>query len=347
MFAALDGTPLTLTSGGLRRYTEELLRALKAEYPGDQFVPLSDQIVRPGTFLDRRWWTVGLPRTIRRLGISVFHGTDFAVPYLPVCPAVMTVHDVSPWSNRGWHSGAARVRRRTPILIRLGLVTLLLTPTEAVKREVLELFRISSDKVVVVPEAPAPHFQPRGVLREPDIPYFLFVGTIEPRKNIPTLIAAWREVRRKHPAVELFLAGRHRSDAPKIEAEPGLHVAGEVSETHLAALYNGATALVYPSLYEGFGLPVVEAMQCGTPVIASRDPALIEVGGGAPLHVAAEDAAAMAHVMCEVFEDAHLQARLSEAGLLRASQFSWSRTARLTHEVYVEAIQRYSSRHRA
>src|SRR3954454_6290306 len=127
MLAAFDATPLTMTSGGLRRYTEELLKALRSEFPADEYLALSDQTVRPTNALDRRWWSFGLPRTLRKLGCDVFHGTDFAVPYLPACPSVMSVHDLSPWMDPSWHSGAARVRRRTPILIRLGLATMLVT----------------------------------------------------------------------------------------------------------------------------------------------------------------------------------------------------------------------------
>jgi hypothetical protein len=106
------------------------------------------------------------------------------------------------------------------------------------------------------------------------------VGTIEPRKNLPALVEAWREVRRRH-VVDLVIAGRHRADGPSIVPEPGLHLPGEVPECELPALYSGAVALVCPSHYEGFGLPVLEAMQCGTCVIASG--ALREAAGDAAL----------------------------------------------------------------
>jgi glycosyltransferase involved in cell wall biosynthesis len=340
MISALDATPLTMTSGGLRRYTEELLRALRSEFPEDTIHPLSDQLTPPGNALDRRWWSIGLPRTIRRLKAQVFHGTNFAVPWVPVCPSVMMVHDISPWLDSAWHSGADHVRRRTPLQLRLGLATLVGTGTDAVRRQIIERFRIDPGRVVVIPDAPAPHLRrPADPGPPPLRPYFLFLGTIEPRKNVPALIAAWREVRRGQE-VDLVLAGRLRADAPSISPEPGLILAGEVPDAELPQLLANATALVYPSLYEGFGLPVVEAMQCGTPVITSRDPALLEVGGDATLSTTPE---LLGEAMRMLLDTPGLAERLRAAGLRRAADFSWARTARLTRAAWQEAIARRTS----
>ncbi len=337
MIAALDGTPLTLTSGGLRRYTEELLKALRSEFPGDTIHAFSDQLTPPRNFLDRRWWSIGLPRTLRRERVEVFHGTNFAVPWLRVCPAVLMMHDISPWLDPKWHSGADHVRRRTPLLLRLGAATLIGTGTEAVKRQIVERFRVPSERVAVIPDAPAPHLRPPvNPGPPPERPYFVFLGTIEPRKNVPALVEAWREVQRTH-AVDLVIAGRRRDDAPPVEPGPGLHLLGEVDDRELPGLLARSAALVYPSLYEGFGLPVVEAMQCGTPVITSNDPALVEVAGGAAVHT---DAAGLAHAMRTLLDTPGLAERLREAGLRRAADFSWRRTARLTREAWVEAIAR-------
>jgi glycosyltransferase involved in cell wall biosynthesis len=348
MRVAIEAASLALTSGGLARYTSELSLALAHEFPGDEFYLVSDQrfdmpamapsnLLRgggPRSALERRWWLWGLGREMGRLGADLVHGPDFAVPYLTRRPSVLTLHDLSPWMDPGWHHAAGRVRRRTPVLFELGLATMVITPGEKVRRAAIERFRLAPERVVSVPEAAARWFCPATVC--PAVPYFLFVGTLEPRKNLEVLISAWREVRRHH-AIELVIAGRRRADAPEIREEPGLRLAGEVPDSELPALYSGALAFVYPSLYEGFGLPVLEAMQCGAPVIASR--AVEEAAGDAAIY--AGTARELADAMAELASRPELAASLRERSLERARGFSWERTARKTREVYEEARKRF------
>jgi alpha-1,3-rhamnosyl/mannosyltransferase len=144
-------------------------------------------------------------------------------------------------------------------------------------------------------------------------------------------IRAWRILRDK---ADFCIAGRGAWPA-----EAGLHVLGEVNEEELSRLYAGAAALVFPSLYEGFGLPLLEAMQSGTPVIASRDPALVEVAGTAAVHVDPLDPGAWTRAMLEALRDG---SRLREAGLRRAGEFSWESTARTMRDVYHEAARRFA-----
>jgi glycosyltransferase involved in cell wall biosynthesis len=228
--------------------------------------------------------------------------------------------------------------RRTPVLLDLGIATMIVTPGEAVRKQAIARFRLRPDRVVAIPEAAAPWFHPVDPKPLAATPYFLFVGTLEPRKNLPALIEAWHAVRRSH-AVDLVLVGRRRADFPAIAEEPGLRVTGELADEQLAALYSGALALVYPSLYEGFGLPVLEAMQCGACVIASR--AVSEVAGDAALY--AEGAEQLAAAMREVAARPEFAAELRARSLIRAQQFSWERTARMTHEVYQEARRRFGN----
>ncbi len=354
MKIALDATPLSVPSGGVRRYTEELSRALAENFPADEFWLLSDQRFDapangfrnlkagpgPRSRLERRWWSWGLQRQIARLGIELFHGTDFAVPYLPVCPSVMTFHDLSPWMDPAWHSQAERVRQRTPLLLRLGLATLVITPSEAVRKQVLDRFRLQASRVIAVPLAAAPFFRPAAGACPASPPYLLYVGTIEPRKNLELLLEVWRELRRDHP-VDLVIAGRRRADAPVIPDEPGLRVLGLTSEQELPKLYSSALALVYPSHYEGFGLPVLEAMQCGAAVIASRDAAIVEVAGDAAILVDAGDRRAWLETLRGVVAEPERLSDLRQRALARAAEFSWTRTARLTREVYAQAARRF------
>ena len=321
MKVALDGTPLAGPGGGIRRYVTELHAALVKEFPDDDFVVLSDQLGSRPKGWSRYWWMYGLNEQLG--GVDVFHGTDFSVPYVKRRPAVLMIHDLSPW--RMADGGNSRVGRRVPWLIRLRRYTLILTPSEAIKREVISRFGVAADVVVAVPLAASELFRPVEGQRGS---YFLCVGTIEPRKNLLTLLQAFRRVREVRPEAELLVVGRGSG-----VDEPGVRYLGEVPDSDLPALYSHARGVCYPSLYEGFGLPVLEALQCGARVITSRDPALVETGGEATTKVEALDVRTWAEAMLEAVPD-------PDQAIKRAAEFSWARTARLTREVYQEAIRR-------
>jgi len=348
MRVAIEATSLTVSSGGLARYTSELSLALAREFPDDEFVLISDQVFQlpegapvnlkrgggPRTAGERRWWLWGIAREMGRLGADVVHGPDFAVPYIPRRPSVMTLHDLSPWLDERWHHAAHRVKHRTPVLLDLGLATMIVTPSETVRKQAIERFRLRPNRVVAVPEAAPSWMKPAHPA--PRAPYFLFVGTLEPRKNLPAMVDAWRAVRRDH-AIDLVLAGRARADGPQFPPEPGLHILGEVPDADLPRLYSGAVAFLYPSLYEGFGLPVVEAMQCGACVIASR--AVEELAGDAAVYFDTSDELAAA--MRAAVQSPEWVSDWRARSLERAAQFSWDRTARQTYEVYREARRRF------
>ncbi len=351
MRVALDATPLTLTTGGLARYTAALSAALAENYPEDDFALLSGQpfqmpashppnLLRgapPRNALERRWWIWGVQHEMNRLQCTLFHGTNFEVPYAPVRPSVVTVHDLSPWMNPAWHHAADRVRQRTPFLVGLRIATMTITPTQAVRAQVMEQFHAPPSCVVAVPHGASETFRPAHT--EHRAPYFLYAGALEPRKNLDQLIEAWRAVRKTYP-VDLVLAGRERADFSRPTPEPGLYLTGEVSDTDLARLYSGAVAVVYPSHYEGFGLPVLEAMQCGACVFISQDAALREVGGDAAL--ALDGPSAWVEAMRAAAAGPQWLEERREASRARAREFSWTRTARLTREVYQEAMRRFA-----
>jgi glycosyltransferase involved in cell wall biosynthesis len=334
---ALDATPLSVPKGGIRRYTAELARALASQYPLDSYYLVSDQPFEipypaanlhrgpgPLTRLDERWWTVGLARQLRRLAVDVFHGTDFAVPYLPLRAAVMTIHDLSPWRAGTAEFASSRVRRRTPLLMSLGLATMVITPSEAIRREVMGRFRIAPGRIVAIPLAAAEWFRPV----EPAFrtrPYFLCIASSNPRKNLAVVRKAWAELR-NNANVDLIVIG-----------EPGTET---LADDALPPLYSGALAFLYPSLYEGFGLPVLEAMRCGTMVIASKDPAITEVASGAAVQVEASDVRGWVAAMTAALDEGG-RAVWRERSLARGAEFSWERTAMMTREVYDEARRRF------
>ena len=325
---AIDATPLVGQASacpvsGIARYTAELARALQAQ---DQVTLVEPQA--------GRWWSWGLPRELQRLKPDVFHGTDFAVPYRRVCPSVMTLHDLSPWMDPAWHCGAGRVRRRTPWLLRFGRAAMVITPTEAIRRQAIKHFRLDPDIVRAVPHAAADCFHP--VNRPATADFFLAFGTLEPRKNIPRIIDAWRQIR----GAELWLIGRKREDAPDLPDEPGLKWLGALSDAVLPEYLAGARAVLYPSLYEGFGLPVLEAMQCGAAVIASTDAAIQEVADEGALYADPRRTDEWVAKMRAVLENRELAAAMRNRAITRAKMFSWTRTAALTRAVYDEARSR-------
>lgn len=197
---------------------------------------------------------------------------------------------------------------------------MVITPSEAVRREVIGRFRIDPGNIAAIPLAASERFRPVEPLRR-ERPYFLCIESADPRKNLEVVKQAWGELRNK-AEVDLVVIGAPGTDP--------------VADEELPALYSGAVAFLYPSLYEGFGLPVLEAMQCGSAVIASKDPAVTEVSGGAVLQVEATDVrawvAAMDAALC-----GERRPELRDKGLKRARQFSWERTAMMTREVYDEA----------
>jgi glycosyltransferase involved in cell wall biosynthesis len=287
--------------------------------------------------LERFWWSWGLDRELSRQKTELFHGTNFEVPLLARRPSVLTLHDLSPWLDPSWHRHADRVRRRAPSLIRLGVATMIITPTEAIRRKAMEIFRIHPNRIVAVPHGGVPQaWAPVPPARE--APYFLCVGTLEPRKNLAGVIEAWRAVWQRC-RVELRLAGRRRADFSGPAPEEGLRMLGEVSERELAQLYSGALALIYFSHHEGFGLPVLEAMQCGACVVISRDPALREVAGDAAFQPGS--ARELTEVMMLLATRPERLQQWRERSLRRGAEFSWGLTARLTRTVYDEARKRF------
>lgn len=377
MRIGIDGLPLTQTLTGIGHYTNQLAIHLALEADGDEievispraFLPdLDTSAERPPNLhfsrarlspLNRRWWSIGLPRYLRRHPIEVFHGTNFEVPLQQVCPTVLTIHDLSMWLHPETQEKklVRRAHRRLPAMVKAA--TMIITPTESVRLEVNEHLGIPLERIAAVPEAARGCFRPvdaaqsaatrkrLGIADE----FLLFVGTVEPRKNLTTLLHTFEAIlsRRQQP-LQLVVAGRRGwlvDDLLELmKRSPNAHrikLTGYLSDEDLCALYSSCAAFIYPSIYEGFGLPPLEAMACGAPVVASDIPAIREVVNTAAQLVSPESVPELTHALLELLVSAQARRKLSAAGIKRAAEFSWSGAAAATRAVFVEAGRRYRS----
>jgi glycosyltransferase involved in cell wall biosynthesis len=309
--AGVDVSPLVQTRAGTARHVRGLLGALRGR-EGVELELLSfggpgrmSSVVR-----DAIWYPLGLRRDGRDL--DLLHCTTFRGPTGLGIPLVLTVHDLAilryPETFPRWH----RLYGQTALRRTLHAADAIVAVSELTKQEVVDLAGVPAERVRVVPNGVDDVFTKEGPAQEGD--YVLAVATLEPRKNLARAVEA-----AKLAGMELRVVGAR--------GWGGVDVAGwvgEVPDAELAALYRGARAVLYPSLYEGFGLPVLEAMACGTPVVTSRGTAMEEVAGGAAVLADPLDTSALADGLAEA--EAR-RAELVPLGLERAREFTWARGA--------------------
>jgi glycosyltransferase involved in cell wall biosynthesis len=370
MRVGIDGYPLAEPRTGVGHYTLELARALALISPADDFELVSPAPFDPAVLNEIKlaglpnlhtanpkassirghWWSIGLPLYARRARFDVFHGTNFDVPLWRRRRSVVTIHDLSAILYPETHRArmVRRSRLRLPLVTRIS--DLIITPTESVKREVCRHLGVRADKVRAIPSAARRSFQslpfPQtaavrkrlGIEEE----FLLFVGTLEPRKNLLTLLRAFaRIVSRTDLSPQLVIAGGEGwlmdemfDFIRQADLSGRLLFTGYLSDEDLRALYSSCKVFIYPSIYEGFGLPPLEALACGAPVIAGRIEALQETLGNAARLVEPLDVDALAGNILELMQDEGQRLALAAAGPAQAAKFSWAETARLTLEVY-------------
>ena len=325
MRVAIDVSPLEQTRAGTARYLRGLLRELDRLDDVDVRTLSFGRGDRLSTLVrDAVWYPFALGR---EKDADVLHCPTYRGPLRPGRPLVVTVHDLAVFRhpntfNRWTRTYSPRVVPRV-----LAAARRIIAVSEFTKRELVDVLSLPPEKVRVVPNAVDDTFTSDGPVAEGD--YVLAVGTLEPRKNLPRLVEA---ARRRD--VELRIVGA-RGWGDVTVGGNGVRWLGEVSDTELARLYRGARCVAYPSLYEGFGIPVLEAMACGVPVVTSRGTAMEEVADGAAVVVDTSDADELAAGMERAVAE---RERLVPRGLERARAFRWDRVAAATVEVYREAI---------
>ena len=352
---------------GIHQYIAQVLDHLPPPAPGSQYVLFSRHAAalagKPGFAVQASRWPTesrlvriaweqtAWPLAAAGEKLDLLHSMAFVTPLLSRIPTVITVFDLSfmhypdsfpPLQRRYLQSQTARSCRKARRVI---------TISESSRQDVHQIFQVPLDRIDVVypgvdaqyrplPDADLAEFRRREALPQH---FLLHVGTLQPRKNIPILLEALARLRR--PDLLLVLAGGKGWLYEEIFAqvialglENQVRFTGYVADAALPLWYNAATVLLFPSVYEGFGLPVVEALACGTPVIAARSSSIPEAGGEAALYFNPHDSEALAAQLTAVLDDQDLAASMREKGLIQARRFSWQKAGEETARVYRRAL---------
>jgi len=370
----LDVSAAVHRRAGLGRYAESLARALVATQPECYGLFYNrEQGVEPLAGLEhlptctvalgyKPWrmlvWLgqlacVGFDRLLPEA--ELFHATEHLLPPLRSIPTVITVHDLIFRHLPAHHKSLNRWYLNLTMPLYCRRATHIIAISECTRRDLIAAYGISPGKITVVHEAADPRFcpqtseavadelHPTAVRARYNLPdrYLLFVGTIEPRKNLARLLAAFEAAHAEGLTDGLVIVGRRGwlyddffAALERSPARSSVILPGYVPDEDLPAFYAGAQALVFPSLYEGFGLPVLEAMACGTPVTCSATSSLPEIAGDAALHFDPGSVESITTAVCHLLDDANLRAALRQRGFEQAARFSWDRVAASTRAVY-------------
>lgn len=375
MIIGIDGRALTGRFTGDRTYWLNLIRAhAGAEEPDYQYIVYTrlPMLEDPGilspriTFRtipatnDRIWTLATFPRALRQDGVDLAH-TQYTTPLRTPCPIITTVHDISFRLYPEWFPKRHRMLLNWSVPGAMRRAARVITDSMSSRRDILRIYRLSERHVTAIPLAAPPDMGPvdtnlaRRRVAESyglDGPYIISVGVLQPRKNLPMLIEAY--ARARHGAGlshKLVLAGKRgwaydeiAVQIARLRVSADVLITDYVADGDLPALYSAADMMAFPSLYEGFGLPPLEAMACGAPTIVSDAPAMPEVVADGALVLPVMDSAAWADGLSLLASSESARRDFAEAGRARANQFSWATTARETRRIYSEVLSGQMSR---
>lgn len=370
MQVCLDVSPTVQKHAGLGRYAGEIARGLARYkrgielslfYNGPRQAQLPDYlegIPHGSVHMGNKPWRLSVllsqlfhwPMDRTFGATEIFHATNHLLAHFRRARTVFTLHDLIYLRYPEYHLPYNRWYLRLAMPRYLEASDVIVTPSECSRQDAIRAYRLPESKIKVIYEAPAPTFTPptgpaplNGVRQKYNLPekYILYVGTIEPRKNLARLLEAFRPLLAHWPALKLVLLGKkgwlyepffHRLQELGLTGQ--VVFPGFVDEADLPAFYHLAELFVFPSLYEGFGLPPLEAMACGAPVICSNSSSLPEVVGDAALLIEPTDTAGLHTAMRRVLEDPHLRADLARRSLVQAQKFSWQKAVDELEQVY-------------
>jgi glycosyltransferase involved in cell wall biosynthesis len=381
MRIGIDFTPAIQQGAGIGRYTRELVRALAKLDTANQYVlfqasrgaqrkagPWPESFrVRSVPLTDRwlaiLWQRLRLPVPVELFtgAVDIFHSPDFVLPPVRRARTVLTVHDLSFLTTPETSDPGLREYLTQAVPRAVAHADHILADSRSTKQDLVTHLNADPERITVVYPGVDPRFQ---ILEEPAIaefraryglnrPFVLSVGTLQPRKNYPTLIEAFAHLcrseagqiasllLRKTSDIELVIAGGRGwlyqeifDTVDRLGIGDRVKFLGFVRDEDLPALYNAAEVFALPSLYEGFGLPVLEALACGTPVVTSDVSSLPEVAGDAALLVSPRDVEGISRTLHRALIDQELRATLRERGLIQAQQFTWQRAAETVLDIY-------------
>ena len=365
----INRSPLRFQEGGIRYYTSALMSALEKSalreklffhdlHPSNRTVAqfgkkLLNKLVSDQFYLSlkRKLYTHALAKTLVQAGngTMLYHETNNIPAIELTIPYITTVHDLTVFTFPGYHL-PHRVKFFTDNFQRTLKSDLIVVPSRSTKQDLINGFDVPTEKIQVVPHGRNEFYRPIRALEAKSItkkyvdkPFILYSGVIEPRKNLANLLLAFAQIRTRRD-IALVLAGDFGW-----QYEPIIHLprrlglrdvsfTGYVSAEDLRGLYNGAEVFVYPSLYEGFGFPHLEAMTCGLPVVLSNVSSLPEVGGEAALYVDPQTVESIVEGTLRVLEDTQLRQLMIQRGIERSQQFSWGTTAAQMVKLYKDVI---------
>ena len=352
---------------GVEHYVINLTRALAALPEAPDIIAYVDRPITDPALSDlsserlkiavlrarRGWLRAALPWRLWRDHADLVHLPSTILPPILPCPAVVTVHDLA-WARFPETYDAADLRMQTRVVPRsLRRAAHIIAVSQSTARDLTETLDVPADKITAIPLGVSPSFSPDGPALSPDAfpgaehlagGYILHLATggPHPRKNVAGLLEAYARLRADHPAPPLVVAGDVSSKRGRVLLDAAAHLGlaedvifpGQVSEAVLPALYRSAIILAYPSLYEGFGLPILEAMASGLPVITSNRSSMPEAAGDAAVLVDPESLEDLTATLARALTDDALRRDLAQRGLARSREFTWDRTARETIAVY-------------
>ncbi len=375
---AVDARWIFPEISGIGMYTQELVRHMARLSPPEEILLLfhhpevQERVMADPDIAGSRFtgtllpWgpfspagQVFMPRRLKQLGVRVYHSPNYMIPFRAFprhrpgrIRSLVTLHDLIPLLFPD-HAPRSRKARMFPLFKRLMQETalrsdILLTVSESSRRDILACFNIPparEDRVVVIPEGVGDQYGP-GTGDRAHPPEILYVGRFDPYKNVAGLIRAFAEIRKRRPEAVLRIIGpddprypEPRQEAGRLRLDESIRWEGYAEDGDLVEAYRRASVMVLPSRYEGFGLTVLEAMACGTPVVCSRAASLPEVAGDAALYIDPDSPARIAEAVCRLLDDPALHRHHREKGLAQAARFRWRDTAQATLNAYRRAAE--------